>query len=587
MSDLNDWITREGIEELAGRTIFERGEAYFAGGVVGRLHDIGYKVSARVHGTETYRVELWADEDELGYDCTCPHAAEGNFCKHCVALALAWLDEPRTIDASAAPEDREMPKRRDPWAELRDYLLFQPTETLADWLLDAARRDDALYRTLTLKAERAGGSVDTVKAFRRAIDSATRIRGYIDYEEAGSFAEELDQLADSLEELLEPESAALLVDLAEYAIERVEQAQQQVADEEGEVYGVLERLGGLHLDACGMAKPDPVSLAERLFRYEVEGASDAFYNCLRNYHEILGPSGLQRYRELAEQAWSRVKPLGPRDKGAYESGRLRITGIMEALAELSGDLDTRVAIKARDLTSAHHYLEIAKLYREANQPDKALDWAEQGLKAFPDPTADPLRDFIAAAYLERGRGDEALQLTWVQFEKQPKLEQYQKLHQVSERLGVWPAQRERALAELDAATLRAANATSAWKPRPSQPDRSERVRIALWENDLEAAWQAAQQGVCRQDLRLSLARQLEASRPADAVTLYRRLIPALVEQTNNNAYEEAAKLIRRMGGLMETLDQANEFGDYLAELWEQYKPKRNFIKLLDSIRRTR
>jgi uncharacterized Zn finger protein len=587
MSDLNDWITREGIEELAGPVIFERGEDYFAQGAVDHLHDIGYKVSARVHGTRTYRTELRADEDELGYDCTCPHAAEGNFCKHCVALALAWLNEARASDASAAPEDREKPKRRDPWAELRDYLRLQSSETLADWLLDAARRDDGLYRTLSLKAERAGGSVDTIQAFRRAIDSATRIRGYIDYEEAGSFAEELDQLVDSLEELLEPESAALLVDLAEYAIERVEQAQQQVADEEGEVYGVLERLGELHRDACEMARPDPVLLAERLFRYEIEGASDAFYNSLGKYLGILGPSGLKRYRELAEQAWSRVKPLGPRDRDAYEGSRYRITGIMEALAELSGDLDIRVAIKSCNLTAAHRYLEIARLYQEANQPDKALDWAEQGLKAFPDPTADPLRDFIAAAYLERGRGDEALQLTWMQFERQPRLEQYQKLRQVAERLGAWPAQRERALAELEAATLRAANATSAWKPQPSKPDGSERVRIALWENDLEAAWQVVQQGVCRQDLRLALARQLETSRPADAVALYRRIIPALVEQTNNTAYEEAAKLIRRMGGLMEALDQANEFGDYLAELWEQFKPKRNFIKLLDSIRRTR
>lgn len=59
---------------------------------------------------------------------------------------------------------------------------------------------------------------------------------------------------------------------------------------------------------------------------------------------------------------------------------------------------------------------------------------------------------------------------------------------------------------------------------------------------------------------------LEASRPGDAISLYRRLVPPIIGQTNNTAYNEAIKLIRKMGGLMNVQNQSRQFGDYPAEL---------------------
>ena len=54
----------------------------------------------------------------------------------------------------------------------------------------------------------------------------------------------------------------------------------------------------------------------------------------------------------------------------------------------------------------------------------------------------------------------------------------------------------------------------------------------------------------------------------------------------NAAYEEAIRLVRKSGGLMQALKQARQFGDYLAELRLQFKPKRNFIKLLGGVARS-
>jgi len=450
-------------------------------------------------------------------------------------------------------------------------------------LLDVAERDDRLYQSLLLKAERTGGG-NAAKAFRRAIDGATRMHNYVDWREVGAFAGNIDQVANSLAELLKPGTAAMLVELAEYAIERVENSLEQVDDSNGEIGDIVYRLGELHLKACTMARPEPAGLAERLFRFETTLPFSLCSFDASTYRAALGKQGLRRYRELAEAEWHKLKPRDAKD--SYDAHRASITRIMERLAEASGDVVELVGVKSRDLSSCYRYLDIAEIWTKAKQPDKALEWAERGLKAFPDRPDNRLRDFLVAAYLKRERNDEALQLTWIQFEERPVLEHYEKLHDVAGKLGLWPEQRDRALARVAEVIARDASTTSRWKPKPSTPNYSLRVKIALWEQDLDAAWLAAHEGICDRGLLITLAGKLESSRPGDAVGLYRRVVSPIVEQTNNTAYEEAIKLIRKVGGLMNAQNQSRQFGDYLAELRAQFKPKRNFIKLLDGVARS-
>ncbi len=570
-------ITRNTLKKLAGTTAFQRGEEYFSAGSVGQLRDTGDKISARVEGTETYRVELWVDDGSLGNDCTCPRAADGYFCKHGVAVGLAWLSGQNESGGAASGKKQ----RRDPWRDIREYLNTQAPEVLVELLLDTAKRDERLHQSLLLKAQRVAGGTDVVKAFRRAIDNATRIKGFIDWRESRSFAANLDQVVESLAELLTPDSVAMLVGLAEYAIERVEKSLEQIDDSNGEVGGIVATLGDLHLSACELAKPDPQALAERLFHLET---TSPFGICSFNavtYRDALGEEGLRRYRELAEVEWAKIKPRQSND--TYDSHRSHITSIMESLAKASGDVEELVAIKSRDLSMAYHYLTIAEIWVKAGQDDKALDWAERGLQAFPKATDNRLRDFLVAAYLQRKRNDEALQLTWVQFEERASLEQYKKLHAVAGQLGVWPRQRERALERVGEVIAGEAAVVNHWRPKPSMPNYSLRVEIALWEDDLDAAWVAAHAGICNQGLLITLAGKLEPTRADDALALYKKVIPSIVEQTNNTAYADAVKLIRRIGGVMSAQKRNREFGDYVAELRFRFKPKRNFIKLLDGL----
>ena len=469
------------MEELAGSTTFRRGEAYFSAGAVGRIRATGDRISARVEGSDIYQAKLWDDDGELENDCTCPHAADGNFCKHCVALGLTWLSSRNPKLKTKGKSGKTT--QNDPWKDIQGYLTALPPIALIEILLEVAERDDPLYRALLLQAHtstvaaRGGG---LTKTFRRAIDEATEIRGSIDWREVPTFARNIDQMADSLGELLKPDTAGALVELVEYAIESAEDALEQVDDSNGEVADIVHRLGELHHKACMMAKPDPIALAERLFRFET---SLPFVLCsfdAATYRDALGAKGLHRYRDLAEAEWRKIKPRT--SDQSYDSRQATITRIMERLAEMDGNIEELVAIKSRDLSSPHYYLNIAEILLKAGQPDKALEWAERGLKAFSKNPGNPLRDFLVAAYLKHKRNDEALQLTWIQFEQSCSLETYKKLHDVAQTLGIWPMQRERALTTLADSVAREAAATSQWKPKPSIPDQSVRVSIALWEN---------------------------------------------------------------------------------------------------------
>lgn len=567
--------TAPSLDELLGRAgpiTAERGLDYFREGLVSALEVGSNSAQAWVKGSERYQVMLSKSAERLDFRCTCRHAADGNFCKHVVAVGLAWLE---TLE----PGQGEVVI--DPDLEIRDWLNLQPQAELASLLFDIAMRDNALHRSLRLKIDldkRSNGANDGATDWYRAIDQATTAEQLLDWRQASSLGDDLLTLTDALEELLSPERAALLIELSEYAIPRVEQAREQVEEYCEDLEQALQRLKHLHLHACNLLKPAPVELAERLFQLEMDEHLESFYNCARQYQQVLGETGLEHFRRLAQAEWSRVPALTGADRPQYGGNRSCITRIMTTLAELDGDLDTLVAIKARDLTAAHRYLSIAQLYAEAGNSDMAQHWAERGLTAFPHRTDNRLRDFLAQQYLLCGRDEQALELSWVQFDEAPSLGNYQKLQGLAQRLQRAPEQRQRALARL--------TETSASNPQLQVHARSLRLAIALWEEDLDAAWLLSQQGDHRVELLHDLALKLESTRPTDAIGLYRRMLEPIIQQTNNQAYERAVGLIRRMGTLMRAQQLDTAFTAELIKLRQSYKAKRNFIKLLDQLPRT-
>jgi uncharacterized Zn finger protein len=567
------------LRRMADGRSFERGEAYFENGLVRALIEQEGTITAKVRGSHNYRVKLWEEGGTLAYSCTCPMGDQEVFCKHSVAVGLAWLAERESVG-----KNRRKPKGSTITMEdVRVYLAGQDKKMLVDLIMSQAAEDDRLQQRLLMKVAKQNTKDFDLSAFRKAIDQAVLVRGFVDYRSACDYARGIQEVIDSIEELLKEGHAEAVIELADYALQAVEEATGSVDDSDGHMGGILERLQEIHHAACKKAQPDPEALAQRLFEWELRTDFDTFLGAAKNYADILGKKGLAVYRKLAEAEWARIPKLMPGGNDPDRYGkRFRITHIMETLASLSDDIEELVAIKSRDLSHAYAYLEIAEIYKKAGKADLALGWAEKGVRAFPERADARLREFLAEEYHCRGRYDEAMALIWAEFCDWPGLEHFKDLKKHADRIGEWSAWREKALAFLGTRIAKAKQ--EAQKNRWTwsvQADHSELVRIFLWEKDIEMAWCEAKEGGCSDDLWLQLAAKREKDHPEDALSVYQSQIEPTLEQKNNQAYEEAFTLLRKIRKLMVKLGREEEFTGYLASVRVAHKPKRNFIKLLD------
>jgi tetratricopeptide (TPR) repeat protein len=449
--------------------------------------------------------------------------------------------------------------------------------------MEQATDDDRLRQRLFLKAAKNGSKALNLATYQEAIDDAVEIDGFVDYRSAYDYAHGIEEVIDSMEELLKEGHPADVISLAEYALKAVEEAMGSVDDSDGDMGSILERLQELHCRACKQAKPDPEALARRLFEWELRTDYDTFYGAAETYASILGRKGLAVYRTLAEKEWVKVPALRFGQNDAEKSGkRFRVTHIMETLARQTGDVEAVVSVMKRDLSLAYHYLQIAETYKSAHKYDLALDWAKRGVKAFPKRTDSRLREFLAEEYHRRKRHDEAMVLVWAEYTDSPTLQEYQNLKTHADRIGQWQTWREKALEHVRNRIAEAKNKTQKDRWGWSQKtDHSDLVRIFLWEKDVETAWREAQEGGCSNELWLELAAKRDKEHPKDALPIYQRQIEPALDRKNNGAYSDAIGFLRKVRVLMVGLGREVEFTAYVDKLRAAHKPKRNFIKLLD------
>ena len=324
-----------------------------------------------------------------------------------------------------------------------------------------------------------------------------------------------------------------------------------------------------------LAQPDPTDLARRLFAFELKNSDlDFCSGAAARYKDALGQEGLTEYRRLAEAEWAQTATKG------VAPSRI-ITSIMEYLARADGDLDALIAIKSRTLTSAYHYLDIAEICRKAERSDEALAWAEKGLLAFPKNTDSRLLDFLAEEYHSRKRYDDAYRQYWSQFANRPDLQRYIKLLDYAKKIERNREARDEALVFLR---------SEIQSNKPNRRDifgtityQSPLVEIFLWENDPDAAWSEANRGVCSDQLWRKLAAAREIEHPSDAVPVYQRLVESIISRKNNDAYDDATRMVTHIRDLLQGMGQQAEFAAYLAELKLRHKPKRNLMKLLAGV----
>lgn len=135
-------------KDLFRTHILARGLNYYEEGCVTSLEQTSTGYTAVVEGTDDYDVEIEI-RDEQVYDmvCTCPYAAEGNYCKH-MAAVLYEIEEGE-LDTKIPVNNLQ--KMQDQKKELREIIAKIPIDELQEIVFSQAFSDDFLYNRIMTK----------------------------------------------------------------------------------------------------------------------------------------------------------------------------------------------------------------------------------------------------------------------------------------------------------------------------------------------------------------------------------------------------------------------------------------------------
>ncbi|WP_368661690.1 SWIM zinc finger domain-containing protein [Streptomyces sp. NA02950] len=275
------------LRALAGPRSFERGRGYLDA-VSGVEVGDGW-VTASVHGTERYEVELTLDgPGGLSGECDCPYGLEGNFCKHLVALGLTALAQRESLP-------RQRKAARDRAQDLEGWLSDLSKDELLALVREQVAEDRQLRRRLELRAASARGNL---AAFRARIRDLLDIgpfaqHGYVEYADARTYADQAGQAVSAIGALTGSGRADDAIPLAREAMKLLADAVESVDDADGWLGQVGADLADAHLEACRAARPDPEELARWLVGHALGDVDDGLTDIdPLDYEEILGEAGM-------------------------------------------------------------------------------------------------------------------------------------------------------------------------------------------------------------------------------------------------------------------------------------------------------
>ena len=385
----------------------ERGEKLARDGAVTIVSSNDDSVSARVQGTSRYRVEL----QSVGVGtwlCTCMAAADGSFCKHCVAVVcVLGTDDPERV---SEPADLE--------GELVDaYIRSLDLEAMNQLMSSLAASDERVRQRLVGMATAATSESIDVRDWKKRVTAAFRgSGGFIEWRHAAGWASGVHDMLEVLWSLLGAGHATEVAALAEHAHKRNESAVNRVDDSGGEITEIMSVIADLHLAAAEAGAYRPKKLGKRLAELELKAELDTFHRSAVTYAEVLGDDGLAAYGAVVRKTHEQSPAVESRWGAGF---RLRNARAAHALA--SGDVDALIEVLSEDSMSVRDYVEVVELLVEHDRHDEAVDWADEGLTER-ERSLDigKLRDLRASLTLQTGGGaDDVEALYWDSFAARP------------------------------------------------------------------------------------------------------------------------------------------------------------------------
>lgn len=555
---------------LAGDAAFSRGVQYYQQGMVIHWDKSGSTISADVEGSELYHVALKLTKQGLSGGCNCP-ASEGiDFCKHCVAVALAFRAE-QAKQAQRVEGDTS--------DRIHAYVESLDKPSLIEALLSLIENDPVLYQQWSLKADAALGVLD-YKALKKRITAAFPInRGLFRYSQVSHYFSKaeavIEQLAEQVPQLPSVKSLALV----DYALARMDKALETIDDSGGFRFHCEHLLHTLHIKTVKRLDWPADKLADYLYEKSFGGEEDRYPPIPDAYLDVLNQASQNAYHERLQQALDEL----PNQTATMEwDDRYRLTRLREPLlkrAQAAGDLPAILALYQKTISDEKDCLEAAELCIAYEAWDQVAAWltyaAECEAKNNHRWQLERNRLEIRLK-LHRGEADAAAEQQWGIYQHTQQLEDYRQLVTLIEAHQLATDYRQQACDWL----LKCITQPSEKMPfYQVQRAKDSLLEIYLHEGRLDDAQALCAEHKVSAHLLYQLAKALPS--PDAQIPLYLRLVRLYVEQTNKQGYRQGIALLKELKKSLQTPAQYSAFAHMLTQLHSEFKAKRNFIKWLN------
>jgi len=560
------------LQKRSGAAVFARAQSYAANGAVHLLaeeeapaRDEQLCLVADVQGTEVYRTRAAINlRNQLIGSCDCPHAQDGYFCKHQVALCLIWRGQ---LGGDAPVSDAEVLRKitaarqrvqaqADKQAALERFVQEQSAEDLAAlvwrWAIQDRKRMSELK---AWQAEHNAGN-DT-KALRALIGDLLRPRG--DPWAGGNYVEYAERVLAMLQPWVERDPEALR-ELCEHALRCLYKGIEYFEDEEDELLGQMEAVVDLLTEALHAAPP-PAAWVDRWFKLMDEDEYGIW-----NENAILAACGTavqERYIERARSDWERWNRERSSTTNTYGVQRARLRERWLISVEMQQEPRALLEAMTASADGPSEFNAIVELCETHNWLREAMQWAQTAAKRYPD--FWQTQENLLRCYERDGWDEEALALRRNRLEKNTlSIENYHATLDAAVRAGHERTAYRTQLMEWAAA-----------RESGSPRDVSVRLRWLLADNDTKSAMALMQQGNvrCHSDLLETLALALPEPQYGIAVQWLKHELENLMV-TAKSPYHKPLELVSEITQRLSHFDATV----WLSDLRRIYRRKRHFIE---------
>ena len=213
-------------QDVFQKRILERGEDYADNGCVDILQNTHERISAIVHGSSDYKVEIILNNgipEEM--HCSCPYAEDGSHCKHMAAVLYEAESFSKGSESSHESNVTTLLENASP-------------DQLISFLKELAMNDPAVANMIRVIFSEKLSSGDMTKLKREADDIFRdhEIKGFINYHEAFQFQADIDAfLTGRTDALLDHGAYTDAFEITTYVF--VKLAHTDI-DDDGEIQGI-------------------------------------------------------------------------------------------------------------------------------------------------------------------------------------------------------------------------------------------------------------------------------------------------------------------------------------------------------------